>query len=141
SSPCGPIRETGRVAGREVFLPPHTGGLALALDTRIYGALLRRGDMLRRPEALGAHKWLVGERLTLICAVIATGAPPNVTLALLGATLAATYTAQGLLRDRYEQPPASLAVSAAVTSPAPSASSASLGAQTTPSMPQPSQGS
>lgn len=78
--------------------------LALALDARIYGALLLRGDALQRPEALSAHKWLVGERLTLVCAVIAVGAPALVTLALLGATLAATYAAQALLRDRYEQP-------------------------------------
>jgi hypothetical protein len=57
----------------------------------------------------------VGERLTLVCAVIATGAPATVTLGLLAATLAVTYAAQALLRDRYEQPAASAPPSQAVS--------------------------
>jgi hypothetical protein len=89
--------------------------VAVALDVRVYGALLLRGDALRRPEALGAHKWLVGERLTLVCAVIATGAPVAVALGLLAVTLAATYAAQALLRDRYEQAAASAPPSQAVS--------------------------
>ncbi len=91
--------------------------IALALDARIYGALLLRGNALKRPEALAAHKWLVGERLTLVCAVIATGASAAVAVGLLAATLAATYAAQALLRDRYERP-AAVPPPAAPTSPA-----------------------
>lgn len=83
--------------------------IALALDARIYGALLRRGDRLTRPEALGAHKWLVGERLTLVSAVIAARAPAPLAIALLVGALGATYGAQAVLRDRYERaaPPSS----------------------------------
>ena len=77
--------------------------IALALDLRIYGALLLRGARLTRPEALGAHKWLVGERLTLVSAIIAAVAPVWLALALLIGALIATYGAQALLRDRYEQ--------------------------------------
>lgn len=77
--------------------------LALALDVRIYGVLLRRGDRLTRPEALSAHKWLVGERLTLVSAVIAARAPAPVALGLLVGALVVTYGAQALLRDRYER--------------------------------------
>ncbi|HEX5570962.1 MAG TPA: hypothetical protein VFX31_06230, partial [Ktedonobacterales bacterium] len=54
-------------------------------------------------EALGAHKWLVGERLTLVSAIIAAVAPVWLALALLIGALIATYGAQALLRDRYEQ--------------------------------------
>ena len=96
--------------------------LALALDARIYGALLWRGAGLRRAEALGAHKWLVGERLTLLCAVIAARAPAPVALGLLVATLAATYTAQALLRDRYEQFAASPSTASPSTAPSTMAS-------------------
>ena len=101
------------LSGAGLFVALRPGALAwalfigaLALDVRIYGALLLRGNALKRPEALSAHKWLVGERLTLVCAVIATGASAAVALGLLIATLAAAYAAQMLLRDRYERPAA-----------------------------------
>lgn len=101
--------------------------VALLLDLRIYGALVRRGAALTRPQALGAHKWLVGERITLVCAIIATRAPAPVALALLGATLAATYAAQVALRDRYE--PALMPM----TPPAPTPPAPALSGSTQPS--------
>ncbi len=85
------------LSGAALFALLRPGGLALSLfalalvlDARVYGALLLRGRDLSRPEALRAHKWLVGERLILVSAVIAARAPAALAVALLAVTLAAT---------------------------------------------------
>ncbi len=75
-------------------------GLALAL--RVYVPLWRNRAKMTRAQALGAHKYLVAERLVLTSSFIATSLPLAAVLLLAG-TLAATLGSQALLRDRYEQ--------------------------------------
>ena len=92
--------------------------LAVALAVYVYASLARQatggyssgqGDGRRnrrgvtRARALGAHKLLVVERLTLLSGVIAIFAPAWMALALLVFTLAATLLAQATLRDRYDR--------------------------------------
>jgi 4-hydroxybenzoate polyprenyltransferase/geranylgeranylglycerol-phosphate geranylgeranyltransferase len=97
------------LAGGVLLAELRAGPVVLALfaaaalaDVRVYGSLLMRAGGPDRAEALGAHKWLIAERLTLLCAVIAAAAPTGVALALLAGTLLASLGAQALLRDRYE---------------------------------------
>ncbi|HZS92226.1 MAG TPA: UbiA family prenyltransferase [Chloroflexota bacterium] len=75
------------------------GGIAAA----VYLTLWLRRAAIGRPAVLGAHKYLIVERLVLMSAFIAVYAPLPVALGLLGATLVASIGAQWLLRDRYEQ--------------------------------------
>jgi hypothetical protein len=77
--------------------------VALALAARVYAPLWLGRRRVTRAAALGAHKYLVAERLVLMSAVIAIYAPPAVALGLLVCTLAASLGAQWALRDRYER--------------------------------------
>lgn len=91
------------VALRPSALAPALFVAALILAVWVYIPLwlARRGAT--RAMALGAHKYLVAERLVLMSAFIAAYAPPAVALGLLVFALALSLGAQALLRDRYER--------------------------------------
>jgi len=76
---------------------------ALGLAGSVYIPLWRKRTQITRPRALTAHKYLVVERLVLMCAFIAAYAPAAVALGLLAVTLAASIGSQILLRDRHER--------------------------------------
>ncbi|MGH2391380.1 MAG: UbiA family prenyltransferase [Chloroflexota bacterium] len=76
---------------------------ALIVAAFVYLRLLAGRADLTRGLALGAHKYLVVERLLLFTGFIAVYIPPAAALALLAGTLAATVGAQVLLRDRHER--------------------------------------
>ncbi len=84
-------------------LAPALFVLALALACYVYAPMWRGRAAVSRRRALGAHKYLVAERLVLMSGVIALYAPAAAALGLLAATLVATLGAQVLLRDRYER--------------------------------------
>ncbi len=77
--------------------------IALLIAAAVYIPLLRRRAGVTRRQALGAHKYLVVERLVLLSAFIAVYAPAGAALGLLAATLLASVGAQILLRDRHEK--------------------------------------
>lgn len=76
---------------------------ALGVALYVYAPMWLRRRILRRAQALAAHKALVVERLLLMCGWIAAFAPAAVALGLLAATFALTVISQALLRDRYER--------------------------------------
>jgi 4-hydroxybenzoate polyprenyltransferase/geranylgeranylglycerol-phosphate geranylgeranyltransferase len=78
---------------------------SLVLSGWAYVPLWRRRTSLTRVQALTAHKWLVAERLVLICAFLASALAPAVTLSLLAVAVALTISTQFYLRDRYEPQP------------------------------------
>jgi geranylgeranylglycerol-phosphate geranylgeranyltransferase len=76
---------------------------ALLIVCRVYIPLARAHDQVSRPQAFAAHKALVYERLTLLCAFTAFFLPVPVVLLVFAGTIGATAISQNLLRDRYER--------------------------------------
>jgi 4-hydroxybenzoate polyprenyltransferase len=77
--------------------------LAAALAVRVYAPLWVGRRQVTRRQALGAHKYLVAERLILTVGFIAVYVPAAVALGLLALTLTMSLCSQIALRDRYEQ--------------------------------------
>jgi geranylgeranylglycerol-phosphate geranylgeranyltransferase len=76
---------------------------AILIECRVYIPLARAREHVSRPQALAAHKALVYERLTLLCAFIAFFLPVPVVLLVFVGTVGVTAISQNLLRDRYER--------------------------------------
>jgi 4-hydroxybenzoate polyprenyltransferase/geranylgeranylglycerol-phosphate geranylgeranyltransferase len=76
---------------------------AAAVDLRVYLPLWLARARVTRTQALGAHKYMVVERLLVMSAFIATYVPPAAALSLLAATGTATVGSQLALRDRHER--------------------------------------
>lgn len=98
------------VAGVALAVTLRPGGLslalllsALALAVGVYAPMWWRGRRLLRSQALAAHKYIVVERLLLMCGWIAVYASAALALGLLAVSLALTVLSQALLRDRYER--------------------------------------
>ena len=81
--------------------------VSLMLTAVIYSVLFGYGENLTRKQALGAHKVMVIERLTLGGAVAAIFGPALTVLALTLGAITATQIAQSVLRNRYEFSPSS----------------------------------
>jgi geranylgeranylglycerol-phosphate geranylgeranyltransferase len=75
---------------------------AILIACMAYVPLARAHAHVSRLLALSAHKLLVYERLTLLCAFIALFLPVLVVLLIFAGALVITAISQNLLRDRYE---------------------------------------
>ena len=76
--------------------------LAAALAVWVYAPLWIGRRQITRRQALGAHKYLVAERLILTTGFIAVYVPAAVAVGLLVVTLTVSLCSQIALRDKYE---------------------------------------